>query len=409
MANSPLVDVTILSPNTYGKRTGPIKKITIHHVAGAVSVESLGNMFKPASRKACSTYGIGSDARVGLFLDESYAPITSSNKANDMEAVTIEVSNCKGAPNWEVSDKVYAKLIDLCVDICKRNGIKQLTWAGDKNGTLTAHYFFSATACPGPYLKSKMADVAAQVNARLGTPKSDIIYNLYSPQDFINIMASYIDKHRKNYGIEVVSAPLAQAINESAFGASNKAHHNNYWGLKYRANRCPSSCGKFIDGSSEQKIDGSYVSVTDYWFEFRTMEDGVKGYFEFTNISNYHNIKGVKDPETYLINIKADNFASDHDYVQKCMKIIKEWNLTKYDQQVEPAPTPKPVAVPSVPYLVRIATDVLNVRSGPGTKYKINRTVGRNQIYTIVDETSDGWGKLKSGAGWICLAYTIKC
>lgn len=59
------------------------------------------------------------------------------------------------------------------------------------------------------------------------------------------------------------------------------------------------------------------------------------------------------------------------------------------------------------PYLVIITTDVLNVRSGPGTSYKINTTVKKNEVYTIVSE-QNGWGKLKSGAGWISLNYTKK-
>ena len=59
------------------------------------------------------------------------------------------------------------------------------------------------------------------------------------------------------------------------------------------------------------------------------------------------------------------------------------------------------------PYLVKINTDVLNVRAGAGTNYKITTQVKRNQVYTIVDQ-KDNWGKLKSGAGWICLDYTKK-
>ena len=57
---------------------------------------------------------------------------------------------------------------------------------------------------------------------------------------------------------------------------------------------------------------------------------------------------------------------------------------------------------------IKINTDVLNVRSGPGTSYRVTTQVSRGQVYTIVD-TQNGWGKLKSGAGWISLEYTVKC
>ena len=59
------------------------------------------------------------------------------------------------------------------------------------------------------------------------------------------------------------------------------------------------------------------------------------------------------------------------------------------------------------PYLVKITADVLNVRSGPSTSYKVNTTVKKGYIFTIVEE-KNGWGRLKSGAGWISLQYTKK-
>jgi uncharacterized protein YgiM (DUF1202 family) len=59
------------------------------------------------------------------------------------------------------------------------------------------------------------------------------------------------------------------------------------------------------------------------------------------------------------------------------------------------------------PYLVKIEANALNVRNGAGSSYRVNTTVKKGQIYTIVDEKS-GWGKLKSGAGWIDLSYTKK-
>ena len=164
--NSSLVDYTKITHNKTVMNDKVNKKITIHHMAGNLSVETCANVFC-GTRKASSNYGIGTDGRVGLYVDEKDRAWTSSSSANDSQAVTIEVANNSGAPNWTVSDKAYNKLIDLCVDICKRNGIKKLIWTGDKTGTLTCHYMFAATACPGPYLKSKMPEIANLVNARL--------------------------------------------------------------------------------------------------------------------------------------------------------------------------------------------------------------------------------------------------
>lgn len=172
MSNSSLATYVKLSPHCV-KRTKPITKITIHHMAGNLSVETCGNVFQ-GSRKASSNYGIGTDGRIGLYVEESSRSYASSSADNDQVAVTIEVSNCSGEPDWKVSDKAYESLINLCVDICQRNGIKQLIWTGDKKGNLTIHKMFKATACPGPFLESRMPIIASEVNARLNSQKAQI-------------------------------------------------------------------------------------------------------------------------------------------------------------------------------------------------------------------------------------------
>ena len=167
MSNSPLVEITKISPNS-SPRSMKIDRITIHHMAVVASAEACGAGFQPKSREASSNYGIGKDGEVGLYVDESRRAWTSGNRINDDRAVTIEVSNSAKGGNWPVSDKVYAKLIDLCVDICQRNGIKKLNYTGDTSGNLTMHKWFANTACPGPYLEERFPDIAAKVNARLG-------------------------------------------------------------------------------------------------------------------------------------------------------------------------------------------------------------------------------------------------
>lgn len=170
MSNSPLVDYVAISPNSNNPRNNKIKKITIHHMAGNLTVEVCGKVFNGKNRKASSNYGIGSDGRVGMYVEEKNRPWTSSSPSNDHQAVTIEVANDGGAStNWHVSDKALAKLIELCIDICKRNGIEKLVYTGDASGNLTRHNMFAATTCPGPYLQSKFPYIAEEVNKRLNT------------------------------------------------------------------------------------------------------------------------------------------------------------------------------------------------------------------------------------------------
>lgn len=169
MSNSSLVSVRVWSPN-YSKRDGArIDKITVHHAAMVGSAQAIGNVFRPASRQASATYGIGVGGEVGQYVDEAYRPWTSSSYANDRRAVTIEVANSSAGGDWPVSAASWNSLVNLCVDVCRRNGISRLNWTGTSSGNLTCHYMFWATACPGPYLKARMGRLASEVNAKLGS------------------------------------------------------------------------------------------------------------------------------------------------------------------------------------------------------------------------------------------------
>ena len=179
MSNSSLVTYTKLSPNCYKPRKYPISRFTIHHMAWVLCTsKKCADSFASPSRSASATYCIGYDGDISQSVKEENAPWTSSNFDNDNRAITFEVANSKGAPNWEVSDKSYKALINLMVDCCKRNGKTKVIWLGDKAKSLaykpkdnemlmTVHQWFGATACPGPYLMSKMGDIANKVNAQL--------------------------------------------------------------------------------------------------------------------------------------------------------------------------------------------------------------------------------------------------
>lgn len=192
MSNSSLVNYTKISPHRTSPRKDKIDKITIHHMAGNLSVETCGNVFQ--SRQASSNYGIGTDGRVGMYVEEKDRSWASSNAANDHRAVTIEVANSSTGGQWPVSDKAMKSLIDLCVDICQRNGIPKLNFTGDKTGNLTQHCYFASTACPGPYLKSKFQYIADEVNKRLAageTPAIEPEPEEYTLDQFIRDVQSF--------------------------------------------------------------------------------------------------------------------------------------------------------------------------------------------------------------------------
>lgn len=174
MSNSSLVSYTRISPNRTSPRRNKISKITIHHMAGNLTIEECGAEFAPVTRQGSSNYGIGSDGRIGMYVEEKDRAWTSGSASNDNMAVTIEVANDVIGGNWHVSDKALASLIDLCTDICKRNGIESLNFTGDANGNLTMHKYFQATLCPGAYLESKFPYIANEVNKRLEQEENDM-------------------------------------------------------------------------------------------------------------------------------------------------------------------------------------------------------------------------------------------
>lgn len=174
--NSPLVKYTKLSPNHSGQRTHSIDRITPHCVVGQLTAEGICACF-PAGREASCNYGIGKDGKVALCVEEKNRSWCSSSNANDQRAVTIECASDNTAP-YAFNTAVYNSLIELCVDICKRNGKNKLLWLGDKTKTLnytpksgemvlTVHRWFANKSCPGDWMYNRMGDLATTVTKRL--------------------------------------------------------------------------------------------------------------------------------------------------------------------------------------------------------------------------------------------------
>ena len=193
--NSSLVSYTNLSPNKNSPRNHAIERITPHCVVGQLSAESICGCFTSPSRQASCNYGIGTDGRISLCVEEKDRSWCSSSGANDHRAITIECASDKTAP-YAMNGNVYESLIKLCVDICKRYGKSKLIWFGDKDETLnyspksdemiiTVHRWFANKSCPGDWLYNRLGDLAAQVTKSLGgtssapsTPSTDTMYHV---------------------------------------------------------------------------------------------------------------------------------------------------------------------------------------------------------------------------------------
>ena len=187
--NSSLATVRMISPNRTPNRNHAIDTITIHCFVGQVTAKRGCEVFQPSSRKASCNYVVGYDGSIGLCVEEKDRSWCSggtdkkgnpirvngiSGSSNDYQAVTIEVASDATHP-YAITEKAMAALIELCADICRRNGIKQLLWEGDKTlvgkvarQNLTVHRWFANKACPGDYIYERLGDIAAKVNAKLG-------------------------------------------------------------------------------------------------------------------------------------------------------------------------------------------------------------------------------------------------
>lgn len=148
-------------------------------------------------------------------------------------------------------------------------------------------------------------------------------------KEFIEVIAKYVIKYANDYGIKVHSPIIAQAILESGWGGSTLASkYNNIFGLK-----CGGSWkGKSVNmATKEEYTAGTLTDIRANFRVYDSIEDGVKGYFEFINYSRYANLKGVENPEEYCRRIKADGYATSSTYVTNLMRVIRDNNLTRFD------------------------------------------------------------------------------
>lgn len=481
--NSPLVVYTKLSPNHSGQRTHSIDRITPHCVVGQLSAESICGCFTSTSRQASCNYGIGTDGRVSLCVEEKNCSWCSSSNANDQRAVTIECASDMNEP-YAMNSSVYDSLIKLCTDICQRNGKKKLLWLGDKNKTLnyalaademvlTVHRWFANKSCPGDWLYARLGDLAEKVTAALGGSsglQASSLKNL-SEAEAVTKIGPLFTENQKQSGI-LACVSMAQFILESGYGTSELAQNaNNCFGMKadLSGNTWPNSAwdgtSVYTKKTQEQNDDGSMVTITADFRKYACVEDSIADHAAYllgamNGIKKrYEGLAGCTDYKKAVQLIKDGGYATSHTYVQNLCSIIERWNLTQYNAVSDSTaisgwyrvrkswqnaasqkgafhdltyakqcadknpgyyvfdPDGKAVypvtPAASVPYAVRVSINDLNIRKGPGTNYgKTGYYTGKG-VFTIVAESAGagsakGWGKLKSGAGWIALDFASR-
>ncbi len=490
--NSSMVVYTKLSPNHSGQRTHAIDRITPHCVVGQCTAEGLGEWFEKQSTQASSNYGIDKDGRVGMYVEEKNRSWCSSSNANDQRAITIECASDTTEP-YAFRDIVYKRLIELCIDICKRNGKNKLIWFGDKDKTLnyspksgemilTVHRWFANKSCPGNWMYARMGDLADKVTKALrdssdfgGSSASkgmqaSVLKNL-SEADAIKKVGALFMADQKKSGI-LASVSLAQFILESGYGKSELAQNaNNLFGMKCSlsgntwSGSSWDSKSKYTKKTQEQNPDGSYETIIADFRKYPCIEDSIADHSAYLlgamngKKLRYNGLKGCTDYKKAVQIIKDGGYATSLTYVEKLCSIIEKRNLIQYDVKdsgggevirwfrvrknwadaksqkgaykildnakkcADQNPGYKVFdtdgkvvyelkaagSAVKVPFLVKVSIKDLNIRKGPGTDY------GRVQfipvgVYTIMEVrsgkgSSAGWGRLKSGIGWISLDF----
>ena len=434
MSNSPLVNFTRISPNRTSPRNHVIDTVTIHCVVGQLTVESLGAGFATTERRASSNYGIGKDGRIGMYVEEKDRSWCSSSRDNDNRAITIEVASDSKYP-YAVNDAAYKSLIDLLVDICKRNNIKKLLWKNDKSligqvskQNMTVHRWFANTECPGEYLYSRYGQIADDVNARLGMGDSSVddekpeetsgytkivgdsvataeqmIARLKKvspnvPKSVIDMIPYYISEG-KIEGIRGDIAFAQSCIETGNFLFPNcnvTLDQNNFCGMGVVADDSKGNSFETPQLGIRAQIQHlkAYASTESLVNEcvdprFKYVTRGSAEYVEWLGIQENPNGKG---------------WAAAKDYGSKILRVLDEIISIKTsteETKEEPVKESEP-DVKKLPYTVKVTIPDLVIRKGPGINYEKKGAVTGKGVFTVVEE-KDGWGKLKSGIGWIPL------
>lgn len=361
--NSPLVAYTKLSPNHSGQRTHSIDRITPHCVVGQLSAESICGCFTSTDRQASCNYGIGTDGRVSLCVEEKNRSWCSSSRENDQRAITIECASDKSEP-YAMNDKVYATLINLCVDICQRNGKKKLLWLADKNKTLaytpaademvlSVHRWFANKSCPGNWLYARLGDLATQVTAKLGGTVSTPSVEVSTSSNEKTIWDFFKGKGLNDFAIAGVMGNLYA---ESALKPTNLQNSYEkklgYTDATYTAAVDDGSYGNFVKDSA-----GYGLAQWTFWSRKQALLEyarsvgksigdlGMQLDFMWNEMQGYKAMMETLKVATSILvasNAVLTQYEKPADQGESVQRKRAGYGQTYYDKYVQSAATPAP-------------------------------------------------------------------
>ncbi len=230
----------------------------------------------------------------------------------------IEGKEYRFNKNCQLLGSVPASVVSAAKVPLTSTTLKSVTVTTDTEVTDTAE---AQTKTPDTATDTNTAAITSVVGKLNGVSESR--------KQFVIQVANYVRKYAPQYGIKVYSPIIAQAIHESGWGESSlSAKYHNYFGLK-----CGTKwTGKSVNLSTKEEYSaGTLTTISSNFRAYDSMEEGIKGYFEFIQLSRYANLKGVTSPRQYLQNIKNDGYATASQYVDHTMALIELYNLTQFD------------------------------------------------------------------------------
>ena len=436
-------------------RTITVKGLMLHSVGCSQpsALAFIKNWNSPSFERAC-VHGFidGNDGTVYQTLPWNHRGRHSGSSINGSANNThIGVEMCEpaciiytGGATFKCSDlatakaveeRTYKAAVELFAMLCKEFNLDPLADGvvishkeGHARGIASNHgdpeHLWSQLGLPytmDTFRKAVKEQMGGKSDSNKGT--QSIVFAGLSEKDAVSVIGELCREDMKKSGI-LASISAAQFILESGYGKSELGQNaNNMFGMK-KSLSGNTWVGSTWDGTSvytkktqEQNADGSYETITADFRKYPCVEDSVADHSAYLlgakngKALRYKGIKGMTDYKKVAQLIKDGGYATSLTYVDKLCSIIDKWNLTQYDvlETQEPVPsTPDTVTeFPATPFTVKVLIDDLNYRSEPSMNGTVKGQTGKG-VFTIVEE-NDGWGRLKSGAGWIWLENPSYC
>lgn len=410
-----------------------IKYIVIHYTGALGDAKANCNYFAGGNRNASAHYFVGYDGVIWQSVEDKnvawHCGAKSYKHAECRNANSIGIEMCvrkKSTASMGATDK------DWYFEDATVEAAAELTrYLMDKYNVpashVIRHYDITEKICPNPYVYNTTAhtwDEFKQLIKSKGTQAA--IFAGMTEEQAVKKIGELCKVDAAKSGI-LASVSAAQMILESGYVKTELAQQaNNAFGMKcvLSGNTWDGSAwdgnSKYKKQTKEQKESGEECTIKADFRKYSCLENSIADHSAYLlgakkgKVLRFAGIKGETDYKKAITVIKNGGYATDTKYINKVCSIIEKWKLYELDGgQQASVPLEKPQTAAGVPFKVKVDIADLNIRTGAGTNYAKTGEHMSKGVFTIVEVkagkgSTEGWGRLKSGAGWISLDYAVR-